>query len=623
MALTGHTDEISRSQVDGWVFDDAHPNESVSVSIFVNGVHRGTCLASRSRPNLAKIAGGGIPTDCAFNFAFDPPLSPFAEHRVEVVETWSAEPLLNGQRTLPRPDPKTETHTGLIPILVTSTGRTGTTMLMSEFARHPDIVVGDRYPYEIKQVAYHAAAFRALVADADRVRSTHPDTMLATEMRHIIGGNPYNAAGLFDLGVAPEHLRDYYQRSVPEGYASLYRSLIQEFYATLAAALGKHTARYFSEKGDIDEAALDGARLFFGTVKEIVMVRDPRDLLCSAIAFWKLSPAQAMMMLRSTFPKLARIARHAGPDTMVVRYEDLIRDPIAIRRAISDFLGIDLLGMAGADGQTVASSHRTSEDAAASISRWRNDLTPEQVEECELAFGPSMRDFDYETSEETADRVRSFTRRRLTGENQIVAAEGTIAVSTMLDARLLENAGGLSRQVLGLTFGRNSAGEAFTLDGWSVPERDYVWSCAHESQLRLPPIRQPGLYELQIAATPFTHGITLPAQRVTILLNGEEAGSARVRDICLIVVPIPETVTDSEQAITMTLRFPDAARPSEVSGSDDDRLLAFSLHHVALCRIDAIQAARDEELGRPVMYVGAPVDTPPILTPEWRVSAAD
>jgi hypothetical protein len=621
MELTGHVDEISRSQIEGWMFDSENPGEPVSVSIFVNGVHRGSCLAALPRPELRKLVDESYPAACGFLFAFDPPLSTFSEHRVEVVETWSSQLLPNGARVLPRPVQSGDCS-GRIPILVTSTGRSGSTMLMSELARHKDIVVGDRYPYEIKQIAYHAAAFRALVADADRTRSTHPDTMLAPDMRHHIGGNPYNAAGFYDLGTSGGQLRDYYQSVVPSGYASLYRTLILEFYASLASGQHKQSAPFFAEKGDIDEAALQGARLFFDEVKEIIILRDPRDMLCSAIAFWKLPPDEAMVMLRTTFPRLVQVARHAGPDTIVVRYEDLIRDPITIRRAMSDFLGIDLLEVMAGDGDASPGAHRTSENADASIGRWRRDLTPEQIDACERAFGPSMREFDYDMADAAADPAQSFTNRRLAGENQIVAAEGATAVSTYLEAALPED-GEAPRQFLQLTFGTHGNGTDFMLDGWSLLERGYVWSCAQESQVRLPPIRQPGEYELRIVATPFTEGNVLPAQRVTILLNGQEAGAARVRDISVLVLAVPSQVAASGKTMTLTFQFPDAARPIDVNGKRDERLLGFSLYRISLFRTDASREAEERVLGHPVRYVGAPVETPPILTAEWRAGAAD
>jgi hypothetical protein len=621
MELTGHVDEISRSRVEGWVFDSEHPGEPVSVSIFVNGIHRGSCLASRPRPDLRQSVDERIPVACGFHFAFDPPLSAFSEHRVEAVETWSSRPLSNGSSVLPRPL-RSGGGSGRIPILVTSTGRSGSTMLMSELARHKDIVIGDRYPYEIKQIAYHAAAFRALVADADRTRSTHPDTMLAPTMRHIIGGNPYNMAGFYDLGTSGGQLRDYYQSVVPSGYASLYRTLILEFYASLAAGQHKPSAPFFAEKGDIDEAALQGARLFFDEVKEIIILRDPRDMLCSAIAFWKLPPDEALGMLCTTFPRLVQVAHHAGPDTIVVRYEDLIRDPVAIRRAMSDFLGIDLLEVTATDGDNSPGAHRTSQNADASIGRWRRDLTPEQIDACERAFGPGMREFDYETADAEADSARSFTNRRLAGENQILAAEGATAVSTYLEAALLED-GEAPRQLLQLNFGERGNGTDFMLDGWSLPERGYVWSCAEESQVRLPPIRQPGEYELWIVATPFTDGNVLPAQRVTILLNGQEAGVARVRAISVLALAVPSQVAASGKTITVTFQFPDAARPFDVNGKPDGRLLGFSLHRMSLFRTEASREAEERVLGQPVRYVGAPVETPPMLTPEWRAGAAD
>jgi hypothetical protein len=261
MALAGHVDQISRSLIEGWAIDPGRPDEPVSVSILVNGAQRGMCLTTRERPDLKLPNGEKITGKCAFSFNFEPPLSPFVELRIDVIETWSGQLLPNGSDVLPRPRSHDGVGGGPVPILLTSTGRTGTTLLMSEFVRHPDIVAGDHFPYEIKQIAYYAAAFRALAADADRERSTTPETMLAPELAHAIGGNPFNLSGFFGLGAASDTLRDFYRNTVPSGYASLFRRFILEFYATLARAQGKQSAPFICEKGDIDDAAVQGARL--------------------------------------------------------------------------------------------------------------------------------------------------------------------------------------------------------------------------------------------------------------------------------------------------------------------------------------------------------------------------
>jgi hypothetical protein len=586
MAIIGHVDFISRSVVKGWAHDADQPDAPVSISILINGHHRHAVLATLARPGLSEAAEGPCRDDRGFRFQFDPPLSPFVSHVIRVVETWSGAPLANGERELPPPCPPIS-GPGLVPILVTCAGRSGSTLLLNEFSAHPQIVTGDRYPYEIKQIAYHAAAFRALVADGDRERSTDPDTMLAPEMCHSIGANPYNIPGLFDLGTSGECLRDFWQSTLPAHHARLYRSLIQQYYDTLAAGQGKGAARFFCEKGEIHETAVEGGRLFFDTIKDIVLVRDPRDLLCSMIAFWNLSAADAIGMLRATFPRVVQLAREAGPNTLVLRYEDLIRDGAATRQCLSEFIGADLSEVRSAT--PVPNSHRTSPDAAGSIGRWKQELNREQIEACEVAFARQMQAFNYELGDPS---TRSFHHRRIASDQQIEVERGADAIAALVESAEPPNGlPGVTRPLLDARFGHGEAGVPFVVDGWSNPERAWVWSCAREATIRLPAIPSARRCRLRMVLAPFTDAALLPAQRVIILINGRYTGTTRIDGMVALGVNLPADVEPSGLSVTITLRFPDAVSPAALRGRGDTRMLGCSLHRLAIWASDAVSAA--------------------------------
>jgi len=79
----------------------------------------------------------------------------------------------------------------------------------------------------------------------------------------------------------------------------------------------------------------------------------------------------------------------------VIRYEDLIREPVRTHGLISEFLGLDLLSTSETSNDAIPASHRTSESPGVSIGRWRRELTPEQIRACNGEFSLFMQAFEY------------------------------------------------------------------------------------------------------------------------------------------------------------------------------------------------------------------------------------
>src|SRR5262249_41369779 len=155
----------------------------------------------------------------------------------------------------------------------------------------------------------------------------------------------------------------------------------------------------------------------------------------------------------------------------------------------------------------IPDGHRTSTDPAASIGRWQRDLTPDQIQTCEVAFGPLLRAFDYATNEgspNASSRARS-ERQKLEVER------GRDAMAALLDdADGADTVAGAGRLLLDARFGHGKTGTAFLCDGWSKPEQTWVWSCAREATVRLPAIRGTGGYRLRIVLTPLIDTELLP-----------------------------------------------------------------------------------------------------------------
>jgi hypothetical protein len=328
--------------------------------------------------------------------------------------------------------------------------------------------------------------------------------------------------------------------------------------------------------------------LFFGSVREIVVIRDPRDLLCSAMAFWNMSAEEALAVLRLGLARLARIIRYAGADTLVLRYEDLLLDPVGSRQAMAKFIGLDRPTQPAEATIALFDKHGTAGNPAASIGRWKRDLAPELVGACDATFGSFMRDFNYPPGHASRWPAPGAGRSQVRTGSELTVTEGHPAVATFL-----ADLGGEGEDpqapapLLTLNFGTDENGSCFLRQGWSSPEDGYVWSNAAKSSVSLPAIRQRGAYRLYIVGDPFTRAEKLPVQCVTVSMSGLDLGTACVRDTCVIDVPVPAAVAEAEQTVVLTLGLPDAARPSDIQGGNDTRLLGLALRRIILCRVAA------------------------------------
>jgi hypothetical protein len=266
---------------------------------------------------------------------------------------------------------------------------------MTYLSLHPAIIVAHRHPHEIKLASYYAAALGVLTATADREHSTDPDRMVSDYLR--VGFNPFNRPSFYSIAHDHTKLEHFFEIEAPQRTASAFRDIVLRYYELLARDYAKNTARYFAEKITLHGAPRLGIRALFGPVREIVLVRDPRDLLCSARAFWALDPSSALASVGEANRAILRLRATGDEDTAFIRYEDLITDPSGTLDQIADFIGVnEPFATAAGAGNGVLTSHATSESPQASMGRWRTELSADEITKCENMYGPFLDAFGYQ-----------------------------------------------------------------------------------------------------------------------------------------------------------------------------------------------------------------------------------
>jgi len=295
---------------------------------------------------------------------------------------------------------------GPAPLIVTTLGRSGSTLLLTLLSVHPQVVAYEPAVYDSRPYAHQLDAAIAMASPASRMRlldsgvqgeawwlgraSTRPDELLRIE----------------------EPLRELLLAAPVEGLLRAAVDQAAAFAGALGAAQERPDARYAAEKCGpshlprlLRELSADGRELF--------LVRDFRDMVASMLAFNAKrgydafgrehvdDDAQFVRWQAGIAAALAAGWRERGDGALLVRYEELVADVPGTLAHILDHLGLDSAPSLVAEIVERAQArldriqHRTTPNARASSGRWQTDLPPALQELANEAFADPLEEFGY------------------------------------------------------------------------------------------------------------------------------------------------------------------------------------------------------------------------------------
>jgi hypothetical protein len=302
------------------------------------------------------------------------------------------------------------------PLMLNTIGRSGSTWLAWLLTCHPEIIGYRAMEYETRVATYWTSVLQALAQPRSYLSQIVP-VGLETDRTWWLGENANGSPRLEDPA-----LEQWLGKEAVEDIAALCQARISAFFERLALQEDKESPRFFLEKFLLEPVALDLLSEVFPRTKELILVRDFRDVVSSVLAFNRKrgylafgrehvdSDAEYVREIahRQALGLLQRWQERED-QAHLVRYEDLLLEPEATLRGICEFVGIDASEEAVAETLESARSrspnmdhHRTSKDPGATVNRWVDDLPEELIEVCAEVLDEPLQAFGYERTHELA-----------------------------------------------------------------------------------------------------------------------------------------------------------------------------------------------------------------------------
>lgn len=173
--------------------------------------------------------------------------------------------------------------------------------------------------------------------------------------------------------------------------SSSYREILSLFMEDQARQLGKSR---WGNNAPRDLFHIDSIMAFYPDAKIIVCTRDIRDFLLSYKYKWKTTPSKYMQYLKNLYhpvstsllwkasmQRVIKIGKYVPEkNLMIVRYEDLVTQPVRIAQEICDLIGErfepDMLSIKDNNSSTPGQSEGI---FTSSVGRWHTGLKPEEA----------------------------------------------------------------------------------------------------------------------------------------------------------------------------------------------------------------------------------------------------
>ena len=298
------------------------------------------------------------------------------------------------------------------PLMINTIGRSGSTWLSWLLSCHPQIVAFKPFAHETRVATYWMTVLQELSHPQSYLTQIDPPGLAAS--RWWLGDAGVNRGAFRDAT-----LREWLGQDSVRALAAIAQSRIDAFYRANTEVSDNQP--YFVEKCSPWQIVPDLLSELYPRAKELILVRDFRDMFCSIRAFKQRrtnpgfgrdraeNDAQYIERFVRGFAKsLQRRSRSRGSSVKIVRYEDLVLDPVATLTALLAYLDVDSSDavveetLRRAENPTGAKQHQTAKNPAASIGRWHDDLSDDLKATCDEALGPVLAEFGYEPSAQPA-----------------------------------------------------------------------------------------------------------------------------------------------------------------------------------------------------------------------------